>query len=340
MKANDLERNAIETVVYVADNNYLWPFLVSLYTAHTNAKREIRYILGYNVTDLSPTSISTIVQFANRMNINLTFLPLEKIKQVEMANHVSLSAYHKLQIFDVLKEAFLYVDSDTIMCVGWDVILDGDYFSSSNIVLSAHVEHTNSSNAMSENLAKRRSGDLYFNSGVMVVNPMRWRQLEFDKVWKGVAGDRDNLRFDLNDQDVLNYLLPGHVKQLDAKFNYFANDLGPMEVTRSDVSNPAIIHYVGECKPWNFSESDKLFFRLLNLTSIQFSFKHGEFSWCILHYYEEYWATEIKVIAFVTNSSSPDLLKLLHHDRNIGSNLKVKIKTWLSGLLLKRLFGG
>lgn len=103
----------------------------------------------------------------------------------------------------------------------------------------------------------------YFNSGVMVINIHRWRELHItEQAIKFVSNHPEHLRF--MDQDALNYVLKDHWSELDIKWNYpplsailkvpgnayYAEKYFPLQAILDQEAAAAVVHFVGPNKPW------------------------------------------------------------------------------------------
>ena len=95
----------------------------------------------------------------------------------------------------------------------------------------------------------------YFNAGMLVLDLKRCREITDDTRAVEVLTAH---RMAFNDQDTLNIIFKGKVKQLDISFNYppSINKYSQIEFLREVLSqelrdNPFIVHYAGVRKPWN-----------------------------------------------------------------------------------------
>lgn len=96
----------------------------------------------------------------------------------------------------------------------------------------------------------------YVNVGVTLINCAKWREENLEeKFFENVKKYSSLLRFP--DQDVLNITLQEKVKLLPPKFN-----LMPLmkyensTETKEAFSNPVVIHYAGQLKPWVFPDTN------------------------------------------------------------------------------------
>ena len=96
-------------------------------------------------------------------------------------------------------------------------------------------------------------GDIYINSGVLIINCKRWRQEKIkEKIFIFLEQTE---KFFHPDQDALNIICRGNIGVLSARYN--VNPLNP----ETNISEPeleefisglsAIFHFYGPLKPWN-----------------------------------------------------------------------------------------
>lgn len=88
-------------------------------------------------------------------------------------------------------------------------------------------------------------GSPYFNSGVLLINMRKWRELELEESFIEIGSSRAHLFLD---QDILNIRFRNNWTRLGRKYNYF-HQYGLGEIDLSFSEEPSIIHFVGS-KPW------------------------------------------------------------------------------------------
>jgi lipopolysaccharide biosynthesis glycosyltransferase len=106
----------------------------------------------------------------------------------------------------------------------------------------------------------------YFNAGIMVVNLARWRHERVgERSIEYVERQRRHLR--QYDQDALNAVLAGRIKQLDPSWNTQPRIRNALGIALPD--RPRIVHFSGRLKPWLYSgrtELDRRFVECLDRT--------------------------------------------------------------------------
>ncbi len=158
------------------------------------------------------------------------------LADMPLSNHASLANYYRLLIPDLLPlstHRVLYLDSDMLirgsMLELWDIELDG------NFVAAVEQPHHDFSYLPLGTAAR------YFNSGVMSINLLAWRQADVTK--KGLAFVRSNReKIQYWDQDVFNYLFDGKWRSLDSRWNH---------VSEREAERATVLHFAGKHKPWN-----------------------------------------------------------------------------------------
>ena len=111
-----------------------------------------------------------------------------------------------------------------------------------------------------------RFGHWYFNAGTILLNLKKYREEHMEE--QAVKYARENVdRLTMADQDILNYIFKGNVVFLSQKWNARQRTMpwkatvhthgidsfpaGCIEEHREAESNPCIIHYHTQQKPWN-----------------------------------------------------------------------------------------
>ncbi len=241
-----------ERVVACAiDDNYAWPFLVSMYSMKRNASQTFRLVLGYEPSRLSKENRVLIQKVSDIYEITLEFLALdlEGIQEQNM-HHVTATSYARLLIFDKFPQSVLWIDADTICLQGWDKIFElaGQFESGiAAMVVQDSVVFRDPLIKDLSNQARQLSGKNYFNSGIMFVQTEKWRELNMPRLWRMAYANYSTLGFQYEDQCILNYVLLGKCKLISKSYNFIVN-----RDSRSH-SDMRVIHFAGEFKPWHLS---------------------------------------------------------------------------------------
>ena len=271
--------NTIETtqldIVYSTDSRGAGHMMVSLASLlkNTSSKRNIRiFILAHELGGNERDKIKQLVDQWPNANVDfIDILPyinshLDLLQTV--LRQWPLAAWGRIFMDKMLPEDcknVLYCDIDTLVCDDVGKILDKDYGES---VFAAVAEaNADTSDGRYERCGFDASVPFYFNSGVMVFNMPRYRELGGSgKCLEIINKFKDVLL--APDQDVLNILGNGKVAKLPPKWNYndgliekqFRFSLKdssyrgnkPSELLEAALS-PGILHFMGKNKPWNFN---------------------------------------------------------------------------------------
>lgn len=159
----------------------------------------------------------------------------------------------------------LYLDGDTIVRGDLRDLYDTDMGKS---VIGASIEPT-------ANKKHKTSLDIegaYYNAGVLLINMKKWRK---EKTGQKILDfyEKHEGKLFANDQDAINGALKGEIYTLLPKYNfcniytqyphrYLKRLVAPAEyfslaAFEDSVKNPAIIHYLGEERPWRAGNTHK-----------------------------------------------------------------------------------
>lgn len=171
-------------------------------------------------------------------------------------HHFSLANYFRLLIPEVIAEPkFIYLDADIICTGSVRSFLDIDL---EEKVLAAVEDPVYK---WKETLGMR-STSKYFNSGVILVDSLRWKKLEIGKkVSDFLIQFPEKIRF--VDQCALNAILDGEWKRLQPKFNQqaiiYRDDFSALDSDwigteiQEAKDEPILVHYTGPSKPWQYN---------------------------------------------------------------------------------------
>jgi lipopolysaccharide biosynthesis glycosyltransferase len=278
----NLERNLVCTGI---DDNYLWPWMVSIYSAKVNATNDFHVLLGFIRGTLSEKNIKLIEDFCATFEIKLELQEFEFNYEVKTSN-LPIQAYIRLLWFDILEEDFLWLDSDTLLLANWQSIFSLSNPNQNKIAIRAVVDESVVKYNLSrypKNLAYQRGGSSYFNSGIFIGNPRVWKSEGFHISWPKVAANHKELGFVHHDQDVLNFLTHDSKEIISPSFNSI--------VMQGSHIDQKILHFTGRPKPWNFDSESKIYFSSLEiLKNAGGSGAFGGLNW--LWEYQNYWRYE------------------------------------------------
>ena len=158
--------------------------------------------------------------------------------------YYSLEAYYRLCIPEIFPdfEKIIYLDSD-VSVLGdikelWDLDIS-DYYAAACLEFSKTVH-----------LSKFMNSELYFNSGVMVINCNKWREDNiFNKSLEFVKTNASSIIY--VEQDVLNSLLSEKIFHINRRWNFEYMPFNSAIFDLCAENEISLVHYVSRWKPWN-----------------------------------------------------------------------------------------
>ena len=286
------------------DNNYVWPWMVSIFSASLHSQKNIKVGLGVIKDTFLIENLIVIQNFCRSLKIDLVYKEFAFDFEVQL-EHLPKETYIRILWMDALDERFLWLDSDTLALPGWDEIFS--YLGPKEnepIICAAEDKKINSKRKeFSTNLAYLKAADGYFNAGVFLANPLKWKEKEYDQTWKEVGANFRELGFIHHDQDILNYVLSNDKRLIPGEFNVISSH--PTQVLQK------IVHFAGGPKPWQLDESSYKYFASIENLKVRGS-QEGAFSgknW--LFEFENYKRHEEQLLLF------------FHQDKKLQENLRM-----------------
>jgi len=248
------------SIITTSDDNYALPLGVMLTSLFENTVFRDFIDLYVIEGSLSQSSKQRLLGIAEQYGVNIKFITIDDTKYEDLVTryYFNIANYYNLAIPDVLSPSIqkaLFLDCDLI--VKEDIIkiwmIDvTHYFLAA--VEDAGVEHWEGWHDLKDRLSIPKNTK-YFNSGVMLINLVLWRQNNIHhKVLKFIAENPEIITF-LN-QDGLNKFLFDKWLPIAPKWNqqpYMfniiknSNDLELIDA----INKPGIIHFCGAEKPWH-----------------------------------------------------------------------------------------
>ncbi len=167
-----------------------------------------------------------------------------------MIPHVSEAAYGKLLIPRGLPEGYrkcLILDCDILVRGSLDRLFETDLQGRSLGAAIDAMEPTKS--AVRLELSREA---FYFNSGVLLIDLQQWKsEKPLTRAFDLIAKNHQKMMF--MEQDLLNLLFNGQLKQLDPKWNAIMVIVprGYIRNWKGVPDDQAILHFAGELKPWH-----------------------------------------------------------------------------------------
>ena len=266
------------SICFASDDNYAPYLKVAIYSLLCNRNRERSYDIIILHKRISREHQGEILGLADgKSGVSIRFVNVveaDRELQSDVGCYYAVETNYRLLLFSKLFQNYrrmLYLDCDIIVTgdVGelFDVNLEGKSAAGVEDVGFRWLAYTkraifldnkpyNVLNYCTDVLGIKDPGG-YVNAGVLLFDLEKCRQ----KVsFRDVVETLHSRNFFYNDQDVLNILLEGNIKQVDCKWNYMNNIAFYLECDRKEFrelyldlrrEDYRIIHYISAKKPWN-----------------------------------------------------------------------------------------
>ena len=266
------------SICFASDDNYAPYLKVAIYSLLCNRNRERSYDIIILHKRISREHQGEILGLADgKSGVSIRFVNVveaDRELQSDVGCYYAVETNYRLLLFSKLFQNYrrmLYLDCDIIVTgdVGelFDVDLEGKSVAGVEDVGFRWLAYTkraifldnkpyNVLNYCTDVLGIKDPGS-YINAGVLLFDLEKCRQ----KVsFRDVVETLHSRNFFYNDQDVLNILLEGNIKQVDCKWNYMNNIAFYLECDRKEFrelyldlrrEDYRIIHYISAKKPWN-----------------------------------------------------------------------------------------
>lgn len=223
------------TVLYTFSPNWFSLFLVSCFSLFSNNSAPLKV---YIMTELAPFQMKQLINMANKFGegYEIVVLPIDSKIFNETNNHKLYTKYalYRLLAPSLIEEdKILYLDTDTTI---QNSLIDLFNLDMKDNLLAAVPDLGNTGET------KRKIGfsnnDLYFNSGILLMNLKRFRELLLDKTMLKMV---NNNKYYFPDQDILNIVAKNKIIPLENIYNYSIITKNLTEYS----DRIKIIHYVG-----------------------------------------------------------------------------------------------
>ena len=253
-------------IIFAIDKNVVVPCGVTITSLLANAGAETVYDIfilcdGDRLGAADRKALSDA--FAAGDKCALTFVDVgEAFKETEglTSGHITTATYYRLLIPELFPQydKVVYADIDMIFqqdlsAVFYDTLGHGELVAA--VLDLAINDEFYFHSGLPAKVGKSEKD--YFNAGFLVMNLKRMRE-------EGIVGqfkEHAKIRYDQNDQDVLNIVCNGRVQLLPSLYNFQLNHFSNYMWNRKtiDISfdvlfKKATLHYTWKHKPWNSLE--------------------------------------------------------------------------------------
>lgn len=251
-------------IIFATDNNAVMPCGVAITSLLINASFDTFYdiYIIYNTKKLSLTDIDKLksISLVNS-NCKITCIEVEsRFQNISIIGHVTVESYFRILIPE------LFPQYDKVIYVDIDMIFQKDLYDVYNsaiqkdelIAAVLDLAIIKDVYAIESKLPQMIGSNVYdyINAGFLIMNLNLLRnenvKVEFDKHLK--------LKYNQNDQDVINVVCKNRIEilpqiynfQLNHFINYYWNKKdGDNCPTFQNLFETGTLHYTGKDKPWN-----------------------------------------------------------------------------------------
>lgn len=216
-------------------------------------------------------------------NFSLHFLTMDKKKfsHIKMqSSYIPIESYFRFLLAELFPQhnKLLYLDADLIINGDIEPLYKSDI---KDYYFAGVEERCLYGTGYIENTLKFSDEDIYINAGVLLCNLQKIRTdnltEEFFKAQKYLSSFT---KYD--DQDVINIVCKGKIKQLDCKYNFTPLHVSELPHKKYQA---VIVHYTGKYKPWTLGECPNelrfLYFQYLQKSPYAKTLKVKNF--CVYH---------------------------------------------------------
>lgn len=243
-----MKQKKIVPIFYAADKNYL-PFLaVALQSLKETQTEDYEYRVHVLYTgELGERAEALKEMQTEAFSVDFTDVS-DKLEEIEGLMHCrdyyTSAIYYRLFIPDLFPQydKAIYLDCDTVaLCdVGklYDIDIGDDYMGAiaDQAVAAVPSFRDYTKNALGIEPTK------YFNSGVIVMNAKKFREMDFYSAFRKLLGSYDFIV--APDQDCLNLICKNKVHYYDASWNAMPSG--------NKLASPKLVHYNLAMKPWHY----------------------------------------------------------------------------------------
>lgn len=246
-------------IVININRKYIFPAKIMLFSLAENCREELNiYCLHKELSQKNIKEFSNFIECKCHGKLYPIYMGDKYNDMPLLQSHISSEAYFRLDAVNILPdsvERFLYLDCDIIVLgdlsefyyQSFDdklIIASSDYLS--------RGEENPILNELKENNVTFADGHIYFNSGVILFNAAKIRDVfTGDDINKYVEQYRDKLIY--MDQDILNIMYSGNVKYMESSnYNFQISYMDKFDLSDEKNKEIFLLHFICKVKPWNY----------------------------------------------------------------------------------------
>ena len=256
-------------VTYTLDDNYIFPFIISAYSAYKNLSPDcvievIKVPSQSDAIGLSQEGESVCKDICDKLGLKLELKEVTvdsldaKLRNFPAWDRFTQTTW--LRYFALFSELYdpggvlRYVEPDTIFMPKSHKFLNLRP-SNSHILARRTGGHEKVTQLW---MAEGQPNNGYFNCGVMIVDLDLWRKRHELENFQSCVHTAIEMNFKVIEQDALNLMIRGAQENLPDYLNAFPEEFNP--------TSTGIIHFAGGSKPWLYS--NKMLRRKLDNNSL------------------------------------------------------------------------
>jgi lipopolysaccharide biosynthesis glycosyltransferase len=253
-------------LVLASDRNALWGLAVTVRSALEHCSTTCNVlVLGTDLREQDEQALADSWQTPNIGWIRFIHNDVARFDGLRpMMNLPSKTCYARLFLDEYLPDATrcIYLDVDLLVSDDLSTLQTMDMQG----CIAAAANDVSAGRADLQGIRHRELGlarpEMYFNSGVLLIDLARWRQFEVGR--KALEYSKAN--YDLvraQDQDALNVILEGRWLLLDERWNI-------SQYAPASLDHRGVVHLIGRAKPWHADYDGRfrgMFYDMLDRTA-------------------------------------------------------------------------
>jgi lipopolysaccharide biosynthesis glycosyltransferase len=228
-------------------------------------------VVNDNISEENITKLETTL-FEYSVPIRLIEFESKVFSHLTPKNNKTLAAFHRIFLSE-----FYSADIEKVLYLDCDIIVRKDISELFNTDISNYITGAIQNDGL---YYQKKLGipeeNLFFNSGVMLVNLTMWRKFNIQKKLIDYIENNFELMF-RNDQDALNAVLVNDWLTLNPQWNTHLYFFTSPHLCRYDpellqqiLKDPAVVHFTTQNKPWFYIGKHpfkKEYYKYLKLTA-------------------------------------------------------------------------
>lgn len=254
-------------VIYASNNSYaqfLGISMLSLFDNNQDLEKIVVYILAEKIDAIN---IDFLYNIAKDYKRQIEFIDISEFDK-RIPFDFSTGGYNSIVLSRLFLGSILPADIKCVLYLDCDTIISNSIRELENISFQRNLVAAVPELYMPTEkkvLLGLQKDEIYYNAGVLLINLSLWRtedvETRFKEYYRSMNG-----RLLYNDQDIINFCCRGRILTLSYTYNlstnlfyfprFYVKKLQPAYDTSSAdkysqiLSSPAIIHYMGDERPW------------------------------------------------------------------------------------------